>query len=109
MKSQEPGKSLRRRRLRCPGCRKPMKHWIVRSTGLVACWPRYLTAMRRLQRAAEAGRSTTEDGGSGDGILPMWPFRRQKYAHCHFCTKCRVVTIAAADAIPQDRIPKIAR
>lgn len=86
-----------------------MKRWIVHSFGMVACEPKHLAAMRRLQRAADRGKAASATGGRSNYILPMWPFRQQKYAHCRFCEECRIVVIAAADQIPPEKIPKIAK
>lgn len=86
-----------------------MKRWIVHSFGMVACEPKHLAAMRRLQREADAGRSASANAGRSACILPMWPFRQQKYARCRFCEECQIVVIAAADRIPPEKIPKIAK
>jgi hypothetical protein len=82
---------------------------IIHSRGIVVCEERYLTAMREIQAAEDAGRAGHADGGRCAHILPMTPMHEEKFARVKYCEACKLIIVARSDQIPSEEIPAVAK
>jgi hypothetical protein len=76
--------------------------------GIVVCEERNLEAMHEMQMAEDAGKTAHVHGGHLEPIISMHPIQT-KFAYCDFCSKCRLIVLAASDIVPLDLVPPIAK
>lgn len=93
----------------CPACGRPTSGRLVQSAGIVVNEADYLDRMRAHQKELEEGASATLDIGRTVVFLPRRPFEEQKYAVGHHCGDCALVIVSQEDAVPQERVPILAR
>ena len=92
----------------CPHCAHRMQREILHTGGIVVVENTYLEGMRDLQAEADAGRAARSHLGHVVAIIPMQP-DEQKYAHCLYCDRCKVVVVGRADVISREEVPEVAR